>query len=621
VLALAALVWFGFGSTLTSPFLELDDPQYVTDNEVVRGGLSWSGARWAITTGHAANWHPLTWLSHMLDVSLFGLDVRGHHATSLLLHVANAALVFLLLRSTPGVAGASLLVAALFAVHPTRLESVVWVSERKDVLSSFLGLLTLAAWLGWVRSGRRPLFALAPVLYAASLMAKPMLVTLPALLLLLDFWPLRRLQGRAALGPLVREKWPFFVLSAASGLVTVLVQRSGGAVKDLQLFPLGERVANALLAVGAYIVDFAWPAPRSVFYPHPGSTVSWGAAGVVGVFLALATVAAVRLRNRLPYVFVGWAWFLVALLPVIGIVQVGLQARADRYTYLPYLGLLVAVVFAFRAAVSRLEWARMPLGLVSLTVVTAAVLTTRAEAVHWKDNGTLFERARAVTGPNAVAEQVLGSVALDAGQLEAAERHFRSALELAPTQARARRGLGRTLVRAGRVDEAATVYEELLASFPEHVELANNLAYCRMQQGDLGRARDLFSRAVSANPRLAASTHALGMLEAALGRREETLAHLSEAVRLSPGNDSWALDLEGARALARGEVSSSASRFRARLAAYHREAAAALLARGRLEEARSHIVESERLLSGTDPVALMGESGPVVKTMNGNVSQ
>ena len=609
MLVLFALVWFAFGSTLTSAFLGYDDPEYVTQNETVQEGLSWSGARWAFTTGHAANWHPLTWLSHMLDVSLYGLDVRGHHATSLLLHVANAVLVFLLLRSMTGAPGASLLVAALFAVHPTRLESVVWISERKDVLSAFFGLLALAAWTGWVRSARRLLYALAVALYAASLMAKPMLVTLPLLLLLLDFWPRGRLSTRADIGPLVREKWPFFVLSAVSGVITFFVQRSGGAVRGLQAFPLGERLANAPLAVGAYLVDCVWPGPRSVFYPHPGSTVSWAAAGAVGVLLALVTVATVRSRNRFPYVFVGWAWFLVALLPVVGIVQVGLQARADRYTYLPYLGLFVAAVFAFRAFASRMRLGAVPLLLVATAVVAAAALITRAQAASWEDNRTLFEQARAVTGPNPIAEQALGTLDLDAGRLEAAERHFRSALELWPSLTRSRLGLGRVLVVTGRFDEAVASYEAVLAQVPGHVEAANNLAYCHLRQGDLRRARELFSRAVSANPRLAASTHVLGMLEAALGGGVEAVAILSEAVALSPGNDSWTLDLDGARALARGEDSPVASRFRARLGAYHREAAAALRARGCPEEARSHIVQAERLESGIDKAPLLGEPG------------
>ena len=620
MLALFALVWLAFGETLTSPFLYYDDPGYVTRNDVVREGLSWSGVRWAVTSGDEANWHPLTWLSHMLDVSLYGLDVRGHHASSLLLHALNAALVFLLLRATTGAAGASLLVAALFAVHPTRLESVVWISERKDVLSTFFGLLALAAWVRWTRRGQRPLYALAAALHAASLMAKPMLVTLPVLLLLLDFWPLGRVRGRSSLGPLIREKWAFFALSAASGLITVLAQRSGGAVMDLQVFPLSERLANAPLAVGAYLVDFAWPGPRSVFYPHPGPTVSWAAAATVSLLLALATFVLLRSRSRFPYAFVGWTWFLVALLPVLGIVQVGLQARADRYTYLPYLGLFVAVVFACRAAASRWRVGPAALGLVALVLVAATAATTRAQSAVWKGDLTLFEHARAVTGPNAVAEQALGAAHLEAGQLEAAEGHFRSALELLPILTGARLGLGRVLLMRGEIDEAARAYEELLAEVPGYVEAANNLAYCRLRQGELGEARELFSQAVTINPRLVASIHVLGMLEAALGRLDEAMARLSEAVRLAPANGSWALDLDGARALARGEDSPASSRFRVRLGAYHREAAVALEARGRTEAARSHMIEAERIESGADRAPLAGAPGHPDTTDAGGVS-
>ncbi len=606
VLALCALVWLAFGATLTSPFLGYDDPKYVTSNEVVREGLSWSGVRWAFTSGHAANWHPLTWLSHMLDVSLFGLDVRGHHATSLLLHAFNAVLVFFLLRVATGAGGASLLVAALFAVHPTRLESVVWISERKDVLSAFLGLLALAAWLRWTRRGRPPFYALAVILHGASLMAKPMLVTLPVLLLLLDYWPLDRLRGRAALGARIREKWPFFALSAVSGLITFVVQRSGGAVRDLQAFPLSERLANAPLAVGAYLVDFVWPGPRSIFYPHPGSTVSWSAAAAVTVLLVLVTAVLAQRRSRLPYAFAGWGWFLIALLPVLGILQVGLQARADRYTYLPYLGLFVAVVFGSRAGASRWGVGPAPLGLVALALVAATALTTRAQSAHWKDERTLFEHAKAVTGPNAVAEQALGAAALRAGQLEAAERHFRAALRLAPAQTGARLGFGRVLAMTGRIDEAAAAYEAVLAQAPGYVEAFNNLAYCRLRQGELEEARELFARAVGANPRLAAATHVLGMLEAALGNHGRAIALLSEAVRLSPGTEAWTLDLDGALALAHGGDSAASTRFRGRLGAYHREAAAALEERGRPEAACSHIIEAERIESSLDQAPLAG---------------
>jgi Flp pilus assembly protein TadD len=349
--------------------------------------------------------------------------------------------------------------------------------------------------------------------------------------------------------------------------------------------------------------------------------VSWAAAAGVFVLLALATVAAVRWRSRFPYAFVGWAWFLVALLPVAGIVQVGLQARADRYTYLPYLGLLVAVALASHATAARFGLGGTRLGLVALAVVAAAALTTRVQAAPWKDSRTLFEHARAVTGPNAVAEQALGSVELDAGRLDVAERHFRSALELAPTLHGARLGLARVQARQGRFDEAAASYEALLAVLPGNVEVANNLAYCRLQQGDLVRARELFARAVSADPRLAASTHVLGVLEAALGRHEQAVARLSEAATLSPGNPSWALDLEGALALSRGDVSPASCRFRARLAAYHADAEAALLARGRSDEARPHALEAERLQRCVDRAPLAAEPGRVVSTAGGRVDQ
>jgi tetratricopeptide (TPR) repeat protein len=497
-----------------------------------------------------------------------------------------------------GAPGAALVVAALFAVHPTRLESVAWISERKDVLSTLLGLLATSAWVAWARSARRLYLVLAVGLHGLSLMAKAMLVTLPLLLLLLDFWPLRRLgdvPSGGGLGRRVREKWPFFALSAASGIVTVLAQRSGGAVQAFERFSVADRLANGLLSVGAYLADFAWPRHLAVFYPHPGRSASWAAALALALLLVALTVGAWRVRAGLPCLVMGWTWFLVALLPVSGLVQVGLQARADRYTYLPYLGLLLAAVFAGREGARRLGLRPLAQGVAAAVLLTVATLATRAEAAFWKDSRTLFERAREVTGPNAVAEQALGSVASDEGDLKGAERHFRRALELLPDLEGAQLGLGRVLVRTGRFDEAATIYGRLLARWPHNVETANSLAFCRLQQGDLAQARDLFSRAVAANPRLAASTHLLGMLEAALGRPAEAVARLGEAARLAPGQVSWREDLEGARAMEQGEASPASRRFRSRLAGYHREAAAALLERGRRQEARRHALEAERL--------------------------
>jgi tetratricopeptide (TPR) repeat protein len=605
-LVLVVLVCVAFGRTLTGAFLAYDDPVYVTENEVVRGGLGWAGVRWAFTTGHGANWHPLTWLSHMADVSLYGLDARGHHATSLLLHFANALLVLLLVRSMTGAPGAALVVAALFAVHPTRLESVAWISERKDVLSTLLGLLATSAWVAWARSARRLYLVLAVGLHGLSLMAKAMLVTLPLLLLLLDFWPLRRLgdvPSGGGLGRRVREKWPFFALSAASGIVTVLAQRSGGAVQAFERFSVADRLANGLLSVGAYLADFAWPRHLAVFYPHPGRSASWAAALALALLLVALTVGAWRVRAGLPCLVMGWTWFLVALLPVSGLVQVGLQARADRYTYLPYLGLFLATVFAGRAGARRLRLRPLAQGVAAAVLLTAAALATRAEAAYWRDSRTLFERAREVTGPNPIAEQALGAVAFDDRDFLAAELHFRRALELRPELEGAQLGLGRVLVRTGRFDEAATIYGPLLARWPGHVETSNNLAFCRLKQGDLAQARDLLSRAVAANPRLAASTHLLGMLEAVLGRPAEALARLTEAARLAPGETSWRDDLEGARAMAKGEVTPASRRFRSRLAGYHREAAAARLARGRREEALRHSLEAERLEGEAAPPA------------------
>ena len=337
-----------FGRALGLPFVSIDDPEYVTANPALRDGLHVATVRWALTTGHAANWHPLTWLSHALDVELFGLAPAGPHAVNVALHCASALLLLLLLRRLTGSLWRSALAAGLFALHPLRVESVAWVSERKDVLSTALWLGTMLAWAGHVRAPSRRRLALAIGLYALGLMAKPMLVTLPFALLLLDAWPLRRLPARqpARDRDLVLEKWPLFALSAAASVVTFLVQRGVGAVRPLSAIPLAERLANGALAVWAYLGKWLWPVGLAVFYPLPERPVGLVPVAAALAGIALVSAAAWRWRARAPHLLVGWLWYLGTLVPVIGLVQVGHQAMADRYTYVPSIGLALAVVWS-----------------------------------------------------------------------------------------------------------------------------------------------------------------------------------------------------------------------------------------------------------------------------------
>ncbi len=389
-LGLAVLTVLVFAPVLGHDFVSLDDPAYVTANRQVRRGLTAEGFGWAWGAEVAANWHPLTLLSHMLDCELYGLDPGGHHLTSLLLHTANAVLLFVVWRRLTGAAGRSAVVAALFAIHPLHVESVAWIAERKDVLSGFFFLLTLAAWTGWVRRPTRRRYLLALLAFALGLLAKPMLVTLPLVLLLLDVWPLERLprgapaaEIRRAFGRLLREKLPFFLAALAAGVVALFTQRE--AMFPLAALPPAQRAANALLAYAAYLGDTLWPRGLAVFYPLPGPQPAWRVALAAALFAALTAATLARCR-RSPWLAVGWLWFAGMLVPVIGLLQVGSQGRADRYTYLPSIGLFVALVWevAERWPAGRLR--RPALAAAALLAIAPLAVAARAQVATWRDS-------------------------------------------------------------------------------------------------------------------------------------------------------------------------------------------------------------------------------------------
>ncbi|MGD9612473.1 MAG: hypothetical protein AB7V22_06180 [Kiritimatiellia bacterium] len=452
---LATLVFLTFGGALRAGFVWFDDHGYVYENPAVTAGLSRAGLRWAFTTTHMYNWHPLTWLAHMADAELYGLNAAGHHLSSLLLHAANAVLLFWFLRRATGHGPAALAAAALWAVHPLRAESVVWISERKDVLAAFFGLLAL---LAYVRgSGRKRGLGTAAA-FAASLLAKPTWVTLPFLLLLLDAWPLRR-WGREPAAKLVLEKAPLWLLAAGSCALTLAAQRAGGAVQSFAAMPAGARLANAALATVQYLRALVWPVDLAAYYPYPSGGVSAAAlAGAAALLLALAALAVAGAR-RAPWGLVGGLWFLGALVPMIGLVQVGGQAWADRYSYLPHVGLALALAggaakFADRRA------GRILAGL----LVAVLVWLARAQTAVWRDTETLFRHALAATENNWLIHFNLANrYQLDGRRAEACAE-YRAALAIAPTYAPAMNNLAWALA----ADPAAT---------PE--EIAEALAWIR----------------------------------------------------------------------------------------------------------------------------------------------
>jgi len=517
----------------------LDDELYVTANARVQQGLTPENIRWAFTTTEAANWHPLTWLSHMLDVQLFGLDAGKHHFASLLLHLLNVVLLFILLFRWTGALWRSAFVAALFALHPLHVESVAWIAERKDVLSTLFWLLTLGAWLEYVRSKKPALYALALFLFALGLMAKPMLVTLPFTLLLLDFWPLRRLAppsgaGRESFKTLLLEKAPMFVMAAASSVVTLFAQRAGGAVQTLTQLPFAQRAMNAAQAYLAYLGKALWPAALAIFYPHPRE-------GLSAVFTALSflailclTVLAFRLRRKAPYLLFGWLWYLGTLVPVIGLIQVGEQALADRYTYVPLLGIFIAAVWGL-ADLSRSNRA-LRFSMVALSAASLALLgvLTDAQASFWKDSETLFRHALAVTGPNSLAHNNYGLVMYDQGRTEEAIAHFKESIQIDPQYPDVHNNYGVALAKLEQWDPAIEEYETALQLQPGAPTALNNLGKAFFHVNRLQEAAACFQQVLDKAPGSADAHLGLGGVLEKLDRPSEALERYETSLRLKP---------------------------------------------------------------------------------------
>ena len=485
---LAALVFGAFGGALFCGFVWFDDHGYVYENPAVTGGLTQAGLRWAWTTTHMYNWHPLTWLAHMADAELYGLNPAGHHFSSLLLHAANAILLFFFLRRATGRAAPALAAAALWAVHPLRAESVVWISERKDVLAAFFGLLALLAYVRGPRPGRTFWVAAA---FAASLLAKPAWVTLPCLLLLLDAWPLGRWPREPA-WKLVLEKAPLWLLAAGSCAMTLAAQSAGGAVKSFAALPAGARLANAATAAVQYLRALVWPTDLAVYYPFPAGGASAAAVAGAAVLLLALTALAVVLARRAPWGLVGWLWFLGALVPMIGLVQVGGQAWADRYSYLPHIGLALALAGGLAKIADRRVWpVAAGLGVAGL------VWLARAQTAVWRDTETLFRHALASTRDNWLIHFNLANrYQLDGRRAEACAE-YRAVLAIAPNYVPAMNNLAWALA----VDPQATPDEaaEALAWARKAIEVSggrpdaaqlNTLERAQLAGGDVLAAMD-----------------------------------------------------------------------------------------------------------------------------------
>lgn len=457
-LVLAVLVVVALLPVLDNGFV-FDDHLYLLENDQVRSGLTAEGVRWALTSLDAANWHPLTWISHMLDVSLFGLDPRGHHAVSLLLHAANAVVLMLVLAWLTGSWVSALAVGLLFGLHPLHVESIAWVAERKDLLSTLSVLLALAAYRWHLARPSPDRFLAVLLLYGAALSSKPMVVTFPLLLLLIDWWPLGRLHPTMkpeARTTCLREKAILLVPALAAGIVTLRAQRGLGAVFTLGEIPFADRLVTALSATAGYLVDMVWPAGLAVFYPLPARITPLA---LVWSVLLVGTVSllVVRARGRQPYLLAGWAWFLIGLAPVSGLLQTGSQFRADRYTYLPLVGIFVALVWWLTNRRTPLPVRRGALLLCLPVLLTLAVLSRRQVAI-WRDDISLFGHAATVTRDNWMAHNNLGTALLRNGRITEAEAEYRRSLAAAPDYSVAHFNLGNLLAERGETGEAREHY-------------------------------------------------------------------------------------------------------------------------------------------------------------------
>jgi len=535
-----------YSRVLPNEFCYLDDRHYITENPEVQAGLSWKGVIWAFTTTHGSNWHPLTWLSHMLDCQLFGLNPRWHHLHNVLLHVASACLWFLALTRMTKSVWPSALVAAWFALHPLHVESVAWVAERKDVLSTFFAALTV---LAYARYAERPNFIrylFVFTLYLLGLLAKPMLVTLPCVLLLLDYWPLRRLNTRVPASPrfaagwrlCLLEKAPLFALVAISCAATLFAQNKGGALVNAKMLALDARVGNALVAYVAYLSKTFWPAGLAVYYPFyfqiPPIPQVVGAI----VILAAISLAAMASARKHPYLLVGWLWYLGTLVPVIGLVQVGSQSMADRYTYLPLMGIFFIVAWGFPAVVARImanaRRTRIVVRSAAILTVAAMIPLTWIQIGHWRDSVTLFRHALDVTDRNAQAHIFMAQALYPMGRREEAIEHYAKAVEIVPNEPYNLYNLGLALYQAGRIDESIPRFEGALRVLPEHGRANFWLGEAYLKRGRIEEALRHSTIALAKEPMLIRANENIGAALIQLGRYHEAVAPLQRWLKANP---------------------------------------------------------------------------------------
>lgn len=505
-------------------FLNFDDNVYVTENVHVQTGISGANVLWAFTSVYAANWHPLTWLSHMADVQLYGLDPRGHHLTNVFIHAISTLLLFLLLYRLTSSKWRSLFVAALFALHPLHVESVAWVAERKDVLSAFFCIITLLLYAEYAIKRKPALYFLTLLFFILGLMAKPMLVTLPVVMLLLDYWPLNRYRS-SPLITMLKEKTPFFIVALLSCAVTIYAQQRGGAIKSFDMVPFGLRIENAVLAYVKYIAKTLWPLDLAVAYPLPKSFALWQVICAL-FFLLLVSTAAVRARRSHPYVMVGWIWFIATLVPVIGLIQVGGQSMADRYSYIPHIGLFILPAWGVPDIMKHLRYSRPILALLAGSVIIASAVLTWQQLAYWQNNISLYQHAIQVTSGNDLAHYNLAVANDDLGHIDEAIKEYKEALKINPHHIPARNNLD--------LDTDLKNYLEVVKTNPNLTTAHYNLGVTLESRGDLDAAIRQYQRAIKINPGFISAHYNLGNALARKGDLDAAIKEFRNTLEINP---------------------------------------------------------------------------------------
>ena len=552
--ALTASTLLVFWQVHAFDFVNYDDDDYVYENQHVLGGLTDDGIIWAFTSGHATNWHPVTWLSLMLDCQLFGTNPGRLHLVNVFLHLVNTLLLFTVLRKMTGSLWPSSFVAAAFALHPMHVESVAWIAERKDVVSTLFLLLTLAAYVGYVRNRSLFRYLLTIVLFLLGLMAKPMLVTLPVVLLLLDYWPLDRFaahrtvktageksrnpapidDGRAIWYRIWIEKIPFFVLAAVSSGITFIVQRAGGAVKDVTILPLEIRAANVFLSYSRYIGKLFWPKNLAAIYPFDADGFSFWQIALCAMLVLGISVFVIRFGRTQKYLPVGWFWFVGTLIPVIGLVQVGLQAYADRYTYIPYIGLFIMIAWGISGLSAKWPYRKVTLGIAAAIVLAALGIGTYRQAGYWNNSIALFTHAIKVTQNNFIAYNNLGYAYANLSRWQEAIKACKQAIQIKPDYAEPHNNLGNAYTNLGRWQEAIEAYRQAIQIKPDFAEPHNNLGAVYVILGRWQEAIETYRQAIRIKPDFAEPHYNLGYAYTNLSRWQEAIEAYGQAIRIKP---------------------------------------------------------------------------------------